>query len=162
MIANDTSKTPMSTSGDCEKIHSEYARALKDSARIINLKDLALGERNSRIERLERDLDLHRRHYDAQDRIWAARMHALRQQIEHLEKAIKSLAMVPPPSIQEQSEQSRRIENNDTIARFIIEWAPTHGDHHKAWVLDQVLRMLTGDQYREYINGIEWHEGTAP
>lgn len=53
-------------------------------------------------------------------------------------------------------------DNIDAIARFIIEWTPTDGAHHKIWVLDQVLRMLTGDQYYDYIAGIEWDEGISP
>lgn len=158
----DMNQTPVSTAEDYERMHDEYAKALKDAARIINLKDLALGERDARIQRLERDLDFHRRHRDAEDRICRARRNALEQQINLLERSIKSVAMAPMPSIQDQSERSRQVDNIDAIARFIVEWTPTHGDHHKVWVLDQVLRMLTGDQYHEYIAGIEWHEGVAP
>ena len=45
------------------------------------------------------------------------------------------------------------------------------GDHHKAWVLDQVVRALTGDGYDEWIKEYEdedgqepdeWNEGIAP
>lgn len=162
MDASNLNQAPVPTVEDYELMHRKYDKKLKDVARILSLKDLALGERNARIERLERDLDLQRRHNDAQDRIQKARIHALKEQIFSLENSIKSLAMSPPPTIQEQSERSRQVDNIDAIARFIIEWTPTHGDHHKVWVLDQVLRMLTGAQYHEYIRGIEWHEGVAP
>lgn len=52
------------------------------------------------------------------------------------------------------------------------------GDHHKTWYLDQVLRVLTGDDYEQIIedyenpgedededdedNYAEWDEGIAP
>ena len=46
------------------------------------------------------------------------------------------------------------------------------GDHHKAWVIDQMVRALTGDAYAEevadYCTGedgpetYEWNEGIAP
>lgn len=45
------------------------------------------------------------------------------------------------------------------------------GDHHKAWVIDQMVRSLTGDKYEEWVenyrfdeNGeeYEWDEGIAP
>ena len=46
------------------------------------------------------------------------------------------------------------------------------GDHHKAWVIDQMVRMLTGDSYGQWVaaakhgeDGPEtysWNEGIAP
>jgi hypothetical protein len=46
------------------------------------------------------------------------------------------------------------------------------GAHHKQWVLDQVVRALTGDKYPEWVaaqkagedgpNTYEWDEGIAP
>lgn len=46
------------------------------------------------------------------------------------------------------------------------------GDHHKAWVIDQMVRALTGDKYAEFVAGskvgedgpdtYEWNEGIAP
>ncbi len=46
------------------------------------------------------------------------------------------------------------------------------GDHHKMWVIDQMVRVLTGDAYdtwvKEYKDGedgpdtYEWSEGIAP
>jgi len=48
----------------------------------------------------------------------------------------------------------------------------TDGGHHKQWLLDQILRALTGDGYdawvKDYSNGedgpqtYEWDEGIAP
>jgi transposase-like protein len=42
------------------------------------------------------------------------------------------------------------------------------GDHHKAWVIDQMVRALTGGEYDEWIkkykddDEYEWDEGVAP
>jgi hypothetical protein len=46
------------------------------------------------------------------------------------------------------------------------------GDHHKTWVIDQMVRSLTGDKYEEWIsryqegedgpNTYSWDEGIAP
>lgn len=42
------------------------------------------------------------------------------------------------------------------------------GDHHKAWVIDQMVRKLTGDQYQMFVDAYEnggeyeWGTGVAP
>lgn len=46
------------------------------------------------------------------------------------------------------------------------------GDHHKAWVIDQVARALNGDEYDEWVREMcdgedgpatyEWEPGIAP
>ena len=46
------------------------------------------------------------------------------------------------------------------------------GDHHKAWVIDQIVRILAGDEYESFIKGyrngedgtetFEWNVGQAP
>ena len=46
------------------------------------------------------------------------------------------------------------------------------GDHHKAWVIDQMCRVLLGDEYEDFVtnakNGTDgpdtytWDEGIAP
>lgn len=51
-------------------------------------------------------------------------------------------------------------------------FAQTDGAHHKAWVIDQMVRSLTGDGYaafvKDYCKGedgpetYEWDEGIAP
>jgi hypothetical protein len=55
---------------------------------------------------------------------------------------------------------------------LILENAQTDGAHHKTWVLDQVLRVLTGDRYQQVIDAYcdgddgemayDWDEGVAP
>lgn len=46
------------------------------------------------------------------------------------------------------------------------------GDHHKAWVIDQMVRLLAGDGYADVVREAkagedgpetyEWNEGIAP
>lgn len=48
----------------------------------------------------------------------------------------------------------------------------TDGDHHKMWVIDQMVRALTGDKYEEWVSKFQagedgpatyaWEEGIAP
>ena len=58
------------------------------------------------------------------------------------------------------------------IMDFIFNWGSYDGGHHKQWVLDQIVRILTGDGYDKWVakfeNGedgpqtYEWDEGIAP
>ena len=63
----------------------------------------------------------------------------------------------------------------DKIAQaleLIEEYGGIGGDSHKAWVLDQVARVLTDDLYPEWVQQMkagedgpdtyEWDEGTPP
>lgn len=46
------------------------------------------------------------------------------------------------------------------------------GDHHKAWIIDQILRIVTGDNYEQWVKEFEdgedgphtyeWDVGIAP
>lgn len=52
--------------------------------------------------------------------------------------------------------------------KIIEDDGTTDGDHHKAWVIDQVLRALLEDDYYTWRHaweneaGWEWEEGIAP
>lgn len=44
---------------------------------------------------------------------------------------------------------------------------PTDGAHHKAWVIDQMVRALTADRYAEFVAAVtqpegRWDVGIAP
>ncbi len=55
---------------------------------------------------------------------------------------------------------------------LIIKYGGIDGDHHKAWVLDQVTRALSGTGYRKLVkdacagddgpNTYSWEVGIAP
>lgn len=48
-------------------------------------------------------------------------------------------------------------------AAFILRWGTVDCGHHKQWVLDQTLRILTGTMYGEIIEALDgWSEGIPP
>ena len=66
-------------------------------------------------------------------------------------------------------------EEQKAIRRALIfadSYGSIDGAHHKAWVIDQMVRALTGDQYDEWVRAAcdgedgpdtyEWNEGIAP
>lgn len=64
------------------------------------------------------------------------------------------------------------IIRRDKAIKLALDYGQTDGAHHKTWVIDQILRILTGDEYEEliisYCNGDDgpetygWDEGIAP
>ncbi len=60
----------------------------------------------------------------------------------------------------------------DKALGMILQYGQIDGSHHKAWVLDQVVRILTGNDYGNFVttacngeegpNTYEWDEGIAP
>ena len=66
------------------------------------------------------------------------------------------------------SEREKIVSALDIIEQY----GGYDGDHHKQWVLDQVVRALTGVEYPAWVNnyqssedGLEtyaWDEGIAP
>lgn len=58
------------------------------------------------------------------------------------------------------------------VLGLIENYGGIDGAHHKQWVIDQVVRVLTGDRYDEWVRGIKdgvdgpdtyhWDEGIAP
>lgn len=67
------------------------------------------------------------------------------------------------------TEESKRISAALAIARAD---GQIDGAHHKAWVIDQMVRALTGGLYEEFVHNhnagedgpdtYRWNEGTAP
>ena len=71
--------------------------------------------------------------------------------------------------------QSTVLASRSRKARAIaMRFGSTDGDHHKQWVIDQMVRTLCGDDaaYRSFVqihnmgtdgpNTYEWEEGIAP
>jgi len=66
-------------------------------------------------------------------------------------------------------EDSTRIEKAIDLA---VGFGGIGGDHHKAWVIDQMVRVLAGDRYEEIVVNAKknvdghdvycWDCGTAP
>lgn len=64
-------------------------------------------------------------------------------------------------------------ERSDKAIELAVRFGGIDGDHHKAWVIDQMVRILAGDeQYQQIVaeardgeDGPEtygWEEGIAP
>jgi hypothetical protein len=60
--------------------------------------------------------------------------------------------------------RQRRMHAALEIAR---RYGGVDGDHHKAWVIDQMVRALTRDRYDSFVRkatagGYDWYQGIAP
>lgn len=63
-------------------------------------------------------------------------------------------------------------EKEKNAIKILTQYGGVDGSHHKAWVIDQALRALTGDMYNNYIRMVKdgedgadtytWDEGVAP
>lgn len=64
-----------------------------------------------------------------------------------------------------QAELAKRAEQ---ALEHLIDLGQCDGAHHKAWVIDQAIRILAADEYKtivaEYCNDgeYEWDEGITP
>lgn len=57
----------------------------------------------------------------------------------------------------------------DKAIAIAIKYGSIDGDHHRAWVIDQMVRVLSGDDYERLISEecsedgeIDWYTGIAP
>lgn len=75
------------------------------------------------------------------------------------------------PELQTELDQQMTDTEESKIEQaisLIYEYGGIDGAHHKQWLLDQVLRVLLGDEYAEWIEGYcegdeyEWDTGIAP
>ena len=66
------------------------------------------------------------------------------------------------------SNDNNKQETIDKAIAIAIQYGGIDGSHHKAWVIDQMLRTLAGDNYQQLIEeeytdqGDEWSTGIAP
>lgn len=66
---------------------------------------------------------------------------------------------------------TNKIRINDAL-KVAFQYGQIDGEHHKAWVIDQMCRCLLGDEYEDWVifyengdeNGYEyeWEAGIAP
>jgi len=64
------------------------------------------------------------------------------------------------------------VERRDAAIDLAVRYGGIDGDHHKAWVIDQMVRILAGDEYADIVadarfgvdgpETYDWDEGIAP
>lgn len=64
------------------------------------------------------------------------------------------------------------IDKERQVLEIINRWSGVDGSHHKQWVIDQIVRVLTGEGYQKWVEDWEdgeegpetykWDEGIAP
>lgn len=63
------------------------------------------------------------------------------------------------------SAESVLAQRIDAALALAFVYGPTDGAHHKMWVIDQMVRALTGDEYDGRVRDLAafgWDEGIAP
>jgi hypothetical protein len=66
----------------------------------------------------------------------------------------------------------QEIQKREAALDLISSFGGTGGSHHKDWVIDQITRVLTGDNYEAFVSSCcdgedgpetySWEVGTAP
>lgn len=84
--------------------------------------------------------------------------HAAREDCETWEATVARLQVIVD---ERETGIAERREMMNTAVRLATDYGWIDGDHHKAWVIDQMLRALLGDSYGEVV-GVDWDEGIAP
>lgn len=72
----------------------------------------------------------------------------------------------------EELKRHQAEEKIEEALKMILRYGGIDGGHHKMWVLDQVVRILTGDDYEQWVtdakdgedgpNTYDWDEGIPP
>ena len=63
---------------------------------------------------------------------------------------------------------SHSLDNSEKAIEIAVKYGGIDGSHHKDWVIDQMVRALTGDDYERIVKAArgddeyEWNEGIAP
>ena len=78
------------------------------------------------------------------DSVIAHKFAIMRQQIDEKDKRIQELE-----------------EERKSILDLIFEYGQTDGEHHKMWLIDQIVRILTKDKYNEWIRSYVYDEETG-
>ena len=63
-------------------------------------------------------------------------------------------------------------EKEGKIIDIIYQYGGTDGEHHKQWVIDQIVRLINGENYTGWVanyefgedgpNTYKWEKGIAP
>ena len=63
-------------------------------------------------------------------------------------------------------------DKEQNVLNLIYRWGCVDGAHHKQWLLDKIVREITGDNYKKWVSEFQdgedgpetyiWDEGIAP
>jgi len=56
---------------------------------------------------------------------------------------------------------NKEKEKNNNILGLIFQYGQIDGEHHKTWVIDQIVRILTGNDYDKWVQHYEYDEATG-
>ena len=59
-----------------------------------------------------------------------------------------------------EEELEKEKEKNNNVLGLIFEYGQTDGEHHKAWVIDQIVRIITENDYDKWVQHYEYDEET--
>ena len=60
------------------------------------------------------------------------------------------------------SEQlNKEKEKNNNILGLVFQYGQIDGEHHKTWVIDQIVKTLTGENYEKWVQHYEYDEETG-
>lgn len=107
---------------------------IQDLSIYVNALEHILAEREQMLK--ERDV--------ANDSVIAHKFAVMQQQLEQKDKRIEELE-----------------EERESVLDLIFEYGQIDGEHHKIWVIDQIVRILTKDKYNEWIKNYVYDEETG-
>lgn len=61
----------------------------------------------------------------------------------------------------QQVEINKEKEKNNNILGLVFECGQIDGEHHKTWVIDQIVRILTENDYDKWVQHYEYDEATG-
>ena len=90
--------------------------------------------------------------------VYEARLPNYNELMDSEVKALKNI-------LAELKQKDKRIqeleEERQKVLDLIFEYGQIDGGHHKMWVIDQIVRILTKDKYNEWIKNYVYDEETG-
>lgn len=81
-----------------------------------------------------------------------------KEKYNRLKQETKNLIKLNDVKLNFIEEENNKINKALEIA---FQYGQIDGDHHKIWVIDQMVRALTGDKYNEFVKEYETDEETG-
>lgn len=151
----------------CDKAEAGWdkAMALAKSA----VADLSAAQEEAK--RLRAEVK-HLEHLEVDVKVLTAEKADYRDLLAQARTALKSLESLHEQTmaVASASNTQKAVMISEALA-LILKYGGIDGAHHKQWLIDQILRALTGDGYNKWLSDYEvdengdtytWDEGIAP